>query len=146
MDSLTRKERSELMSHVKSQNSKIELLVRSFLHQNGFRFRLHSRFLPGRPDIVLPRFHALVFVNGCFWHHHPDVTCKLARIPKSNIDFWNDKFAYNMNRDIKEKKELHALGWRVFCVWECQLGRNADKTLQRLANAIRNGIMENSYE
>ena len=138
MDTLTKAKRSEVMSHVKQKNSKIELQVRSFLHRNGFRFRLHRCDLPGHPDIVLPKYKAVVFVNGCFWHFHQLSTCKRARIPKSNIEFWAAKLTRNMNRDKKEREELIILGWRVFFVWECQLGIHASKTLNSLMENLKN--------
>jgi DNA mismatch endonuclease (patch repair protein) len=143
MDTLTTVQRSELMSHVKQKGSKIELQVRSFLHCNGFRFRLHRSDLPGHPDIVLPKYKAVVFVNGCFWHFHQSSTCKLARLPKSNIDFWTQKLIGNMNRDQKECDELLIMGWRVFYVWECQLGKHASKTLNRLLEKLRDLNIKN---
>ena len=126
MDTLSKSDRSKLMSKVKQKNSKIELLVRSFLHKSGFRFRLHSSLLPGHPDIVLPKYHTVIFVNGCFWHFHQDPNCKHARIPKSNVKFWTEKLNRNKNRDEKTKAELISLGWRVLYVWECQLKRPED--------------------
>ena len=139
MDTLTTAQRSELMSHVKQKDSKIELLVRSFLRRRGFRFSLHSRKLPGRPDLVLRKYKSVVFVNGCFWHSHQSPTCKLARLPKSNIDFWTQKLTRNVKRDKKEREELLAMGWRVFYVWECQLGKQSQETLSKLVDDIRNG-------
>ena len=121
MDNLTPAERSEIMSRVKSKNTRPEILVRSFFHRNGLRFGRNSAALPGKPDIVLPKYKAVVFVNGCFWHRHQDPTCKLARMPKSNIDFWKEKLSKNVERDLVHKEALEALNWRVFYVWECQL-------------------------
>lgn len=121
MDNLTPLERSEIMGRVKSKNTKPELVVRSFLHKNGLRFRVNQISLPGKPDIVLKKYKAVVFVNGCFWHRHSDPSCKLARIPKSNIPFWKEKLEKNKERDLRKKEKLESLGWRVFYVWECQL-------------------------
>ena len=121
MDNLTPAERSEIMSRVKSKNTRPEILVRSFLHQHGLRFSLNRTALPGKPDIILRKYKAVVFVNGCFWHRHQDPNCKLARMPKSNVDFWREKLSKNAERDKARKEALEALGWRVFYVWECQL-------------------------
>ena len=121
MDNLTPAERSEIMSRVKSKNTRPEILVRSFLHRHGLRFRINQSALPGKPDIILPKYRAVVFVNGCFWHRHQDPNCKLARLPKSNVEFWRDKLTKNAERDKLRKEKLVSLGWRVFYVWECQL-------------------------
>ena len=121
MDNLTPTERSEIMSRVKSKNTRPEILVRSFLHRHGLRFRINLSVLPGKPDIILPKYRAVVFVNGCFWHRHQDPNCKLARLPKSNVEFWRNKLSKNAERDKLRKEKLVSLGWRVFYVWECQL-------------------------
>lgn len=121
MDNLTPLERSEIMGRVKSKNTRPEIIVRSFLHRKGLRFRVNQISLPGKPDIVLRKYKAVVFVNGCFWHRHSDPSCKLARMPKSNISFWKEKLEKNKERDLQKKEKLEALGWRVFYVWECQL-------------------------
>lgn len=121
MDNLTPTERSEIMSRVKSKNTRPEILVRSFLHRHGLRFRINQSALPGKPDIILPKYRAVVFVNGCFWHRHQAPNCKLARLPKSNVEFWRNKLSKNAERDKLRKEKLVSLGWRVFYVWECQL-------------------------
>jgi len=136
MDNLTSDERSEIMSRVKSKNTRPEILVRSFLHRHGFRFRVNQTKLPGKPDIVLPKYKTVVFVNGCFWHQHPSPDCKLARMPKSNIPFWRDKLESNRERDRKKKAALEAMGWRVLCVWECEL-THPEQSLQKLLDEIR---------
>ena len=115
---MTPEQRSRCMAAVKSKNTKPEILVRKFLFSKGLRFRIKSK-LPGHPDIVLPKYKTVVFVDGCFWHGHPG--CRYARIPKSNVEFWQAKISRNMARDIKSKAELESLGWRVIRVWECQL-------------------------
>jgi len=135
MDTITKEERSEIMARVKSKNSRPEILVRSFLHRSGFRFRLHVKDLPGKPDIVLPKYKAVVFVNGCFWHGHPDPSCKLARMPKSNVEFWRRKITGNHARDQEKQTLLRQLGWRVFVVWECQLV-HPEKILSELKQDI----------
>lgn len=136
-DTLTPQQRSERMSRIRSKDTKPELALRSALHQLGFRFRLDAKDLPGRPDIVLPRYRTVIFVHGCFWHRHPG--CSIATTPKSNTEFWLDKFGRNTARDKKASEALIALGWRVFVVWECDLkpaGRARERG-EELARAIR---------
>ncbi|WP_081986545.1 very short patch repair endonuclease [Chitinibacter sp. ZOR0017] len=119
MDIVTPQKRSAMMSGIRGKNTKPELLVRSFLHAQGFRFRLHRKDLPGGPDIVLPKYHVCIFVHGCFWHRHPD--CRLASTPKSRQEFWEPKFAGNVERDTRNQAALLASGWRVVILWECGL-------------------------
>lgn len=107
------------MSRVKSKNTTLELAVRSFLHKNGFRFRLHVKKLPGHPDIVLPKYKTVIDVRGCFWHHHAG--CRKATMPSTHTEFWQKKFADNIARDKRIEDELQKLGWRVIIVWECEL-------------------------
>lgn len=121
------------MSGIRGTNTKPELVVRRFLHRRGFRFVLHDRRLPGRPDIVLPRHHAVVDVRGCFWHRHPG--CRLAAKPKSNSGFWEAKLNGNAERDARNTAALEEAGWRVFVIWECEAGN--DDVLTRLAREIR---------
>ena len=123
MDTFSTRERSFIMSRVKSKDTTPEMLVRSFLHRRGFRFRLHVRELPGHPDIVLPKYRAVVAVRGCFWHRHRG--CKAATTPTSNTDYWTEKFRRNVERDKKTKAALRKLGWRVIVVWECQLKKRS---------------------
>ena len=118
-DVLTPTQRSRCMSCIRSKNTKPEILVRSMLHRMGFRFRLHRKDLPGRPDIVLPRYRAVVLVHGCFWHKH---RCKYGRVtPKTNATFWEDKRNANVERDKKNILALRRKGWRVLVIWECWL-------------------------
>lgn len=119
------------MSGIRGRDTAPERLVRSHLHRTGLRFRLHVR-LPGKPDIVLARWNALVFVHGCFWHRHAG--CRFAYTPKSNRSFWMRKFEANVARDQTVRRQLRNLGWRVFTVWECQL---SPRRLDRLVNRIR---------
>ena len=107
------------MAQVKSEDTTPEKIVRSALHRMGFRFRLHKKDLPGKPDIVLPKFKTVIFVNGCFWHRHPG--CKRATMPASNTEYWEKKFSKTIERDAKTKQLLENLGWQVFVVWECEL-------------------------
>ncbi|MGV6872366.1 very short patch repair endonuclease [Pseudochelatococcus sp. B33] len=120
-DTLSPLARSERMSRIRDRDTKPELRVRRLLHSLGYRFRLHRRDLPGSPDIVLPRHHAVIFVHGCFWHRHDDPNCRLARMPKSRLDFWGPKLASNQVRDERVRQSLIALGWRVLVVWECEI-------------------------
>lgn len=111
--------RSYNMSRIKGKNTKPEVLVRKFLFAQGFRFRLHDKKLPGTPDIVLPKYKTAIFVNGCFWHGHQE--CKYFVLPKSNTQFWNDKIAKNVKKDILNQIKLVEMGWKVIVVWECEL-------------------------
>lgn len=134
VDSLTKEQRSWNMGRVRNKDTKPELLVRSLLHRQGYRFRLHKKDLPGKPDIVLSKYHAVIFVHGCFWHRHKN--CKDATIPKSRIDFWEQKFAQNVDRDKQVKGALRKLGWNVLVVWECETAK-PDELMTRLHRKLR---------
>lgn len=110
--------RSRMMSAIRGKDTRPEMLVRRYLHACGIRFRLHSRQLPGRPDIVLPRFRTVVFVHGCFWHRHP--ACHLASTPATRAEFWATKFSRNVERDRANASALAAMGWQVLTIWECE--------------------------
>lgn len=118
-DIVDRATRSRMMSGIRGRNTRPEMAVRRHLHAAGFRFRLHRKDLPGKPDIVLPRHKVAIFVHGCFWHRHAG--CPKATTPSSNIEFWQKKFADNVARDARDRAALEALGWRVLVVWECEL-------------------------
>ena len=122
MDIISKEKRSWNMSQIKGKDSKSELAVRSYLHLTGLRFRKNVKSLPGKPDIVLKKYNSAVFVDGCFWHRHKN--CKYAYNPKSRRDFWQKKFKDNINRDKIVNKELKALGWKIFRVWECEINEN----------------------
>lgn len=125
------------MSHVKSKNTKPEILVRSFLFANGFRFRLHRKDLPGKPDIVLPKYKTVIFINGCFWHGHPN--CKCATLPETNRNFWSNKISGNMERDKATYSSLKNMGWKVIVIWQCELKpKTKDLTLQNLITVLQN--------
>ena len=111
------------MSRIRSKDTTPERVVRSFLHRNGFRFRLHVKNLPGMPDIVLPKYKTVIEVRGCYWHRHED--CKYAYMPKTKVDFWQRKFAENVVRDQRTEQELRELGWNVIIVWECELNNKS---------------------
>jgi len=129
VDRLSPERRSWLMSRIKGANTKPEIQVRSLLHRMGYRFRLHRRDLPGTPDVVLARRATVVFVHGCFWHGH---ACKRTKMPKSRIEYWMEKIQGNRRRDLRKRRKLTALGWKVVIVWECEL-----KKPDRLAEKLR---------
>ena len=106
------------MGGIRSRDTKPERVVRSWLHRNGYRFRINRKDLPGTPDIVLPKYRTAIFVHGCFWHRHEG--CKLTRVPKSNREFWEDKFERNVDRDRRKLKECQQAGWMTVVIWECE--------------------------
>ena len=122
------------MSKVSSKNTKPEILVRKFLFSNGLRYRLHIKKLPGRPDITLAKYKAVVFVNGCFWHGHEN--CEAATLPMSNVEYWNRKISSNKRRDMANMGKSASLGWKVIIVWECEL-INSNNRVARLENIIQ---------
>jgi DNA mismatch endonuclease (patch repair protein) len=127
--------RSRMMSLIRGQNTKPEQLVRRGLWALGFRFRLHAKELPGRPDLVLPKWHTAIFVNGCFWHAHAN--CRFFRIPASRPEFWGAKLAANARRDSDSIAKLQGLGWDVVTIWECALRRDPAATVNAVAGLIR---------
>jgi DNA mismatch endonuclease, patch repair protein len=137
MDSLSKERRSWNMSRIRSRDTSPELAVRSILHRLGYRFRLHAAHLPGKPDIVLPKWKHVILVHGCFWHRHKG--CKFAYTPKSRIEFWNQKFEQNMARDAIAVQKLKSLGWRVTTIWECQT-KDEEVLGQRLNHLIQHGF------
>lgn len=127
------------MSRIRSRDTTPEMKVRSYLHRNGFRFRLHRKDLPGSPDIVMPKFKTVIFVHGCFWHRHP--RCKFAYNPKTRIEFWEKKFIANIERDKRSASELKKYGWDVITIWECETGIEAmmeKKLMQKLTMRLAN--------
>lgn len=127
--------RSRMMSGIRGANTKPELLVRRHLHRAGLRFRLFAKDLPGRPDVVLPKWGTVVLVHGCFWHGHKG--CRYFRLPKTRTDWWKAKIEGNVARDIRAEAQLRESGWRVAVVWECALRADPDETLSRLVEFIR---------
>ncbi len=124
------------MAAIKGKDTKPEMIVRKYLFSRGLRFRVQVRKLPGNPDIVLPKYRTVIFVNGCFWHGHEG--CKYYRLPKSNVEFWENKIRNNKTRDARNEEQLAALGWRVIRVWECDIRKVAgrEEYLQYLYDAI----------
>lgn len=145
-DVMTPEQRSRCMAAVKGKDTKPEMIVRKYLFSRGLRFRVQVRKLPGNPDIVLPKYKTVIFVNGCFWHGHED--CKYFRLPKSNVDFWKEKIERNVARDARNESELKALSWRVIRVWECEIkmisGREA--YLNRLYDRIVKPVQSYSLD
>lgn len=133
-DLLTQEKRSWNMSRIRGKDTKPELIFRSLLHKKGFRFRLHDKNLPGKPDIILPRYKTVIFVNGCFWHRHSG--CKYAYNPKSRQQFWQEKFARTVSRDKEKTECLREHGWHVLTVWECELKENSEKAINRILQEI----------
>ena len=135
VDKVSKETRSYIMSRIRSKDTKPEVLVRSYLFSKGLRFRKNDKRYPGTPDIVLPKYKTVIFVNGCFWHLHEG--CKYARIPKSNIEFWKKKLYGNKKRDKHNQKALEEMGWKVITVWECELKKDkCEQTLKGLYTQI----------
>ena len=134
-DTLTPTQRHDCMSRVHSKNTKPEILVRKWLWQHGFRYRLNVKDIPGRPDIVMRKYKTLIFVNGCFWHGHDG--CDKFVMPKSNVEFWQSKISRNRERDLKNYKTLQESGWNVIVVWECGLKSSSfEETMAKVISKI----------
>ena len=131
-DNLTPEQRSYCMSRIRSKDMSPELAVRSMAHRMGYRFRLHRRDLPGKPDLTFPRHRAVIFVHGCFWHWHPDPECPIAGLPKSNLSYWQPKLTRTRERDAEHLAQLSGLGWRTLVIWECTL-RSPETLLNRIS-------------
>lgn len=149
MDKLTKEQRHRCMSAIKGKDTKPELLVRKFLFNRGFRYRLNHPRLPGHPDLVLRKYRTVIFVNGCFWHGHQG--CKYYVLPKTNVEFWRDKIERNRNRDAEEQRQLASMGWHCITVWECQLKPKVrQQTLEALVYTLCHIFLEDrrikSYE
>jgi len=136
MDFMKPETRSALMAQIRSKNTKPEMLVRRLIHGMGLRYRLHRKDLPGKPDIVLPKWKAVIFVNGCFWHQHPSDTCRASAIPTSRREYWVPKLARTVARDAENVAALEALGWRVLVLWECEL-RNEGALKAEIGSFLR---------
>lgn len=134
-DVLTPKQRSYNMSQIHSKDTKPEELVRKFLFSQGFRYRKNDARLPGKPDIVLPKYKTVIFVNGCFWHKHEG--CKYFVWPKNNAEFWRNKIEGNVQRDLRHQLKLQAMGWKVILIWECELkGYKFERTMKALKEEL----------
>lgn len=138
-DRLTPRQRSRLMARVVGKDTKPEWILRSALHRLGFRYRLGGGGLPGRPDLMLPKYRAVVFVHGCFWHRHAD--CKRATLPRTNAAFWKEKLERNVARDAEAVAALEAAGWKVIVIWECELYRDPVAAASRVVAALTEGAV-----
>ena len=140
-DTKTPEERSANMSHIRSTNTTPEEIVRKFLFANGFRYRKNDKRYPGKPDIVLPKYHTIIFVNGCFWHMHG---CDRSRMPKSNLSYWEPKIKRNVERDEENYKTLKSQGWNISVVWECELKKKIrESRLEELVGQIMDNQQSN---
>ena len=135
MDTISVERRSWNMSRIRGRDTGPEMRLRSLLHRAGFRFRLHAKDLPGKPDIILPKYHAIIFVHGCFWHRHEG--CRNATTPSTRAEFWQAKFDGNVERDNRNKAALESAGWNVITVWECDLKTDAPGVVGQLSSDIR---------
>lgn len=144
-DSLNRKERSARMALVRGKDTKPELAVRRLVHGMGYRYRLHRASLPGKPDLVFASRRKVIFVHGCFWHRHPSTACKLARLPKSRLDFWLPKLEGDRLRDERNKRKLKRYGWKVLSIWECQIDNTFTRrrTSERGRKKVRTWFCQN---
>lgn len=133
MDIVSHEKRSEMMAGIRSKNTKPELLIRKALHALGFRYRLHSASIPGKPDMVLKKYNAVIFIHGCFWHGH---SCSLFKLPKTRTEFWKNKIDKNRERDDRVIQELKLSGWRIATIWECALRGKDRMDFETLINSI----------
>lgn len=134
MDIWSKQKRSEVMSKIRGENTKPEMILRSELFKNGFRFKIHNKDLPGKPDLVLPKYKTVIFVHGCFWHYHKN--CSEGRIPDSNSMYWQEKLLKNIRRDQVNKKKLQNLGWKVLTYWECEIEKDINKIVIKFIKVV----------
>lgn len=134
-DTVSKEQRSWNMSRIRSRDTKPEVKVRSWLFRQGFRFRKNDRRYPGRPDVVLPKYHTVIFVNGCFWHHHEG--CRYGYTPKTRTDFGISKFKRNQINDKLNRDTLEQMRWRVIVVWECELKKDFEGVMKKIADSLR---------
>ena len=142
-DSVTPDVRSRMMAGIRGKNTKPELAMRSALHRRGFRFRLHCKELPGKPDLVFPKFRAVIFVHGCFWHGHG---CHLFKWPKTRSEFWQQKINSNIDRDRRQRLALISAGWRVATIWECVLKGRTSVSVDEVAEKCATWLESNQNE
>lgn len=141
MDTMTKEQRHRNMSHIKSKSTSLEILVRKRLFRDGFRYRINVSTLPGKPDIVLPKYHTVIFINGCFWHRH---NCKLATMPKTHTDFWQRKFEQNVKNDLVNHKKLRNMGWHVIILWECEIKEDFEQLIKVTESEMKQYYMIDS--
>jgi DNA mismatch endonuclease (patch repair protein) len=134
-DIFSKEKRSKIMSSISGRNTKPEIILRKALFSKGYRYRINYKKLPGKPDIVLSKYRTVIFVNGCFWHAHPN--CIDAHLPKTNTKFWGDKIGSNVERDKKSIQQLRELGWNVIVIWECEIKKkNMDSLINKIINIL----------
>lgn len=138
MDSISPEHRSWNMAQIKGKDTKIEVRVRQYLFSKGFRFRKNDKRFPGKPDVVLPKYKTVIFVNGCFWHMHEG--CKQGRLPKSNVEYWEEKLAKNVANDKKHNQQLIEMGWKPITIWECELKNDFEGTLEGIIKQLKEPI------
>ncbi len=143
-DSITPEHRSWNMSRIRGKDTKIEVMVRKYLFSRGYRFRKNDKRYPGKPDVVLPKYHTVIFVNGCFWHHHEG--CKNATMPKTRTEFWKEKLGKNVANDRKHVRLLEEAGWNVITLWECELEKDFEGRMNTVINALTSSSSEHCEE
>lgn len=141
VDVVTNEKRSEMMAGIKGKNTRGEIMVRKELHKLGFRYQLHRKDLPGKPDLVFPKHHAVIFVNGCFWHAHG---CHIFKWPSTRVEFWKEKIGANKIRDERNIQACIAMGWKVLVIWECALKGKTRRNLNEVIHTAANWIMYDS--
>lgn len=134
-DTVSQERRSEIMSHIRSKNTSIELLIRKQLFALGFRYRVNYKKLPGKPDIVFTKRKAAIFVHGCFWHGH-DTGCRYSHVPQSRVGYWSEKISRTKERDINHISELTDNGWHVLTIWECEIRKDLQGTIDRIVDFL----------
>ena len=134
MDIWSKQKRSNVMSKIRSKDTKPEKILRSSLFKEGFGFRIHRKDLPGKPDIVLSKYNTIIFVHGCFWHYHKD--CKEGRIPDTNSKFWKEKLYKNIERDKKHQEACEKLGWKVLVIWECEIEKELSSVMKLIKSTL----------
>lgn len=139
MDIWSKQKRSDVMSRIRGKNTKPEMILRSELFRQGFRFRVHQADLPGKPDIVLRKYQSIIFVHGCFWHYHKG--CREGRIPSTNSVFWKEKLQRNINKDKLNIEKLRKNKWKVYVIWECEIEKHLELTLQNLVSKMKNKFL-----
>lgn len=135
MDKISQERRRKNMQAIKSKNTKPEMVVRRLIHEMGFRYRLHGKNLPGKPDLVFSTRKKVIFIHGCFWHAHSNPECKISRVPKSNEEFWIPKLEATSIRDRKHITELQSLGWKSLVIWECEI-KNKDILIKNITKFL----------
>ena len=133
-DTRSPEKRSWNMAQIHSKDTSIEIIVRKWLFQHGYRYRKNVKGLPGKPDIVLRPYNTVIFVHGCFWHRHPG--CKDASTPKSRTEYWQEKFDRNVSNDIKHQRALEGMGFRVIVIWECEITKHLDDTMNKVSEIL----------